>query len=283
MKKIILISFLLILKLSIWSQTTADSYINFSSDYKIRTMDSTYTDTLQLDYNGSALHALSFKIRTTMFSPSQKNAIVLTSVERGNDIPEDIWDFNYEIKSSEDKPYIIVLIYGDNTVNLSPGKYNDFVRFQYNVLYDVLLDVGYVDTVKSYIELYDVESSYSNGESAGVKAGGNQLVSITDKITSVEENILPTEYSLMQNYPNPFNPSTTIEVGLKKTSDVEISIFNTLGEEVITLFSGVLSQGNYKFNWDGRDNFGTKMSSGIYLYKMKAGNFVDIKKMLLLK
>lgn len=283
MKKIILISFLLILKLSIWSQTTADSYINFSSDYKIRTMDSTYTDTLQLDYNGSALHALSFKIRTTMFSPGEKNAIVLTSVERGNDIPEDMWDFNFEIKSSEDKPYIIVLIYGDNTVNLSLGKYNDFVRFQYNVLYDVLLDVGYVDTVKSYIELYDVESSYSNGESAGVKAGGKQLVSITDKITSVEENILPTEYSLMQNYPNPFNPSTTIEVGLKKTSYVEVSIFNTLGEIVITLFSGLLNQGNYKFNWDGIDNFGAKMSSGIYLYKMKAGNFVDIKKMLLLK
>lgn len=283
MRKFILISFLLILKLCLWSQTTTDSYINFSSDYKIRTMDSTYTDTLQLDYNGDALHALSFKIRTYMFNPTAKNVLLLTGVERGDDIPEEMWDFNYEIKSSENNPYIIVLIYGDNAVNLSPGKYNDFVRFHYNVLYDVLLDVGYIDTVKSYIEVYDVESSYSNGESAGVKAGKKQLVNIIDEPTSVEENKLPTDYSLMQNYPNPFNPSTTIEVGLKKSSNVELRIFNMLGEEVKILYSGFLDQGNHKFTWNGKDNFGAEMSSGIYMYKMEAGRFIDSKKMILLK
>lgn len=94
---------------------------------------------------------------------------------------------------------------------------------------------------------------------------------------------LPTEYSLSQNYPNPFNPSTTVQFTVPKTSDVAIKVFDMLGQEVRTLFAGEVERGTYTVNWDGSNNNGAKMSSGSYVYRMTAGDFVQSKKMILMK
>lgn len=94
---------------------------------------------------------------------------------------------------------------------------------------------------------------------------------------------LPVEYSLSQNYPNPFNPSTTIEFSLKQRGDVNIKIYNMLGQEVRTFFVNQLESGNHKVVWDGTNNQGMLMSSGTYIYKMISGEFVQSKKMLLIK
>ncbi|KUG25514.1 hypothetical protein ASZ90_004663 [hydrocarbon metagenome] len=134
----------------------------------------------------------------------------------------------------------------------------------------------------TYINLYEVESSHINGDPAEVTAGENQLIEIVNQITSVEP-FLPYEYSLEQNYPNPFNPSTTIEFSLKHAGEIEIKIYNLLGQEVKTLFSGHLGSGFYSVKWDGRNNESTPLSSGAYIYKLTTDNFVQSKKMLLLK
>jgi hypothetical protein len=94
---------------------------------------------------------------------------------------------------------------------------------------------------------------------------------------------IPLEYALFQNYPNPFNPTTTVEFQVPKTADVAIKIYNTLGQEVRTLFSGQLDGGKYSAQWDGLNNSGVQMSSGTYIYRMTSGEFVQSKKMILLK
>jgi hypothetical protein len=103
----------------------------------------------------------------------------------------------------------------------------------------------------------------------------------TDAKETIE--LLPTAYSLDQNYPNPFNPSTIISYTLPKASNVNIKIFDALGKEVRSLINEDKSAGKYNIMWDSRNNYGQRVSSGIYFYKINAGDFVQTKKMVLVK
>ncbi len=89
---------------------------------------------------------------------------------------------------------------------------------------------------------------------------------------------LPNEISLYQNYPNPFNPATTIEYDLPKTAEVTLEVFDILGQKVDLLVNSKQEAGHYDVIWDGKD-----YSSGIYFYRIKAGDFTETKKMLLLR
>jgi flagellar hook assembly protein FlgD len=99
----------------------------------------------------------------------------------------------------------------------------------------------------------------------------------------VSNDAVPDEYTLLQNYPNPFNPNTFIRYEIPKDGFVTVKIFNMLGQEVTTLFSGITKAGRYTLNWDGTDGNGKQASSGSYIYRMSAGEFIKSKKMILIK
>jgi len=90
-------------------------------------------------------------------------------------------------------------------------------------------------------------------------------------------------YALAQNYPNPFNPITQIVFSLPKNDHVELSIYNILGQKIVTLVNGKMSAGTYQIAWDARDAHGLSVPSGIYLYQLKAGDFKATRRMLLLR
>ncbi len=94
---------------------------------------------------------------------------------------------------------------------------------------------------------------------------------------------LPVRFKLAQNYPNPFNPSTVISYSLPTKSEVTVSIYNVLGQQVRLLYCGVKPAGNHLVEWDGSDETGKSVATGVYLYRLQSGNHVEIKKMLLLK
>jgi len=99
-------------------------------------------------------------------------------------------------------------------------------------------------------------------------------------VTAVHEQTsdVPVNYSLAQNYPNPFNPTTVISYQVAKASQVSLKIYNVLGQAVANLVNGYQQAGNYKVSFDG-----SKLSSGVYFYEMRAGSFSQIKKMVLMK
>ena len=88
---------------------------------------------------------------------------------------------------------------------------------------------------------------------------------------------------LHSNTPNPFNPATRIQYDLPKTSSVTVEIFNVLGKHVRTLFNGRQPAGRYSIVWDGRDENGAVVASGVFIYQLRAGSFMQSRKMLFLQ
>ncbi len=148
--------------------------------------------------------------------------------------------------------------------------------------------------------LYDIDESESSGDFQGhaytpsgyaayagpgpgwqyVDVKGVSFIEYMDGETAVAENPAPVvaNYSLLQNYPNPFNPTTTIEYSLNGTQNVSLNVYDILGKQVASLVNGVQSAGEYRYQFDGAN-----LTGGVYLYKLQAGDFSEIRRMVLLK
>ena len=99
-------------------------------------------------------------------------------------------------------------------------------------------------------------------------------------LTGVDEHPqpIPREFSLEQNFPNPFNPSTVISFKLPVSSFVLLKVYDLLGEEIATLANGLKQPGTYKVTWNA-----VGLASGVYLYRLEAGSFIETKKLLLVR
>jgi len=108
--------------------------------------------------------------------------------------------------------------------------------------------------------------------------------SICIPLAGIDGSTVPENFYLNNNYPNPFNPTTSITFGLSTSADVRINIYNILGQRIFEFSKGRLEAGSYNFIWNGENQIGEKVTSGIYFYEMEAGNeYREIKKMTLLK
>jgi pectate lyase len=128
-------------------------------------------------------------------------------------------------------------------------------------------------------EVFIPPYSYTLDPVENVKAEVLQYAGNKGNITGIEElKSVPSDFVLYQNCPNPFNPTTTIEFVLPKAKFVKLRIYNILGEEVATLVSERLNAGKYEYGWDAG-----RLASGVYLYRMVAGDYVQVRKMILMK
>ncbi len=115
----------------------------------------------------------------------------------------------------------------------------------------------------------------------------NQTVAIheLDLVTDIppQQDLLPGSFTLGPAYPNPFNPSCVIEYALPERCHTKIGVYNILGQKVAILVDETKPAGSYSVEWNGADQSGQPVATGIYFYKMEAGDYVGSKKMLLLK
>jgi hypothetical protein len=137
-----------------------------------------------------------------------------------------------------------------------------------------LLGVSHTANILSAVHFPDADTGYIVGY------GGTIIRVGTDIETSIPEESITqhNRFQLFQNYPNPFNPITEISFSLPMLSNVKLEIFNIKGQKVTTLVNQHLSPGHYKYKWDG-----SEVASGVYFYRLQAGDFSQVKKMLLIK
>jgi len=134
-----------------------------------------------------------------------------------------------------------------------PKLVDDYFRKKPGFLVAILDDFQILDT--------DAVSAITNESNATIK--------------------LPEKFSLHHNYPNPFNPETIISYDLPRSVNVSLIIYNTLGQEIITLVKEYQAAGRKIVKWNGKNRFGKIVPSGIYFYKLYADNFNSVKKMIL--
>jgi len=130
--------------------------------------------------------------------------------------------------------------------------------------------IGILDDVRIYSNAISDEEVYNIYEGIEVHVNDNPGAN-------------PQEFVLNQNYPNPFNPTTTISYQLAKNSDVLLTIYNQTGQKIRTLVQEKQGSGFQSINWDGRDDAGQQLSSGIYLYRLQVDNKVQTRKLMLVK
>ena len=141
-------------------------------------------------------------------------------------------------------------------------------------------NVALTDSLVSDLLAGDIYINIHTADNPGGELRGQVLLGIGSPIIGVEDEqrLIPQSFVLKQNYPNPFNPVTTIEYFLPRSSEVLLTVYNLRGEEVARLLKGTMPTGNHRVIWDA-----SNVSSSIYFYRLQAGDFVQTRKMVLLK
>lgn len=141
--------------------------------------------------------------------------------------------------------------------------------------------LGSTTTDANGIFAYDITDPLVEAVSitASTSSMGTSSFAYFQIVTEVEnEEKIPTEFSLYQNYPNPFNPSTTIKYSIPSSEFVTLKVFDVLGNEVAVLVDEFRPAGRYEATFDAGN-----LASGIYLYKLQAGDYIQTKKMILIR
>ncbi len=165
-------------------------------------------------------------------------------------------------------------LYIDTTGNFASPK---IIPAIIDTTYPVALVAGKTYYWKVVARNYAGDSLWSKEQDWGF------LISQNATSVKASHQNYPQPFSMYQNYPNPFNTETTIKFQLAEPSHVVIKIFNAQGQEIRALVSEDKDSGSHTVRWDGRDNSGNRVVSGIYLYQIKAGDFVAIKRLVVLK
>jgi hypothetical protein len=118
------------------------------------------------------------------------------------------------------------------------------------------------------------------------RLGESELTEVSlaaDVLTAPNSSPMPTSYTMEQNYPNPFNPETTIRYGIPEAGTIRLTVYNIEGRVIKHLDSGYKEAGYHKVNWDGENEYGKSVSSGVYIYRIEAGEFSNVRKMIFIK
>ena len=231
--------------------------------------------TLVLDNSGALESDNSAKVhvKSTYSSGSWKNQFRQTEME-GSLVKGNSYHVQFQIKANKAVSGIYAVVQQNH------GSFSDVYSKEISLLADSMVTV--VDTFVCAETDSMVTWAFNLG-TASVKDvdiwfDAVHLIDVGELVGVEEETTLPKVYALQQNYPNPFNPTTVINFALPKASDVHLSVYNILGQKVTELVNSKMVAGNHSVNFNA-----THLASGVYIYRIKAGNFVSVKKMLLLK
>ncbi|MBK8983583.1 MAG: T9SS type A sorting domain-containing protein [Ignavibacteria bacterium] len=215
------------------------------------------------------------------FNPEFSNGGTLTLIKLDSELPEGLQPYNLSVNGSQLQ--LPGGFFTSNYPNISssfPGTLIVKVRLQTSAAsFTGSLDLNWRNGPEN---LYTRIRAYINNWNTEIT---NPLNHFIDFPTGTQSNMsnIPGKYSLYQNYPNPFNPVTKIKFDLPsdiriQLSEVKLVVYNNQGKEIVTLFNGKQDPGSYAVDFNGEG-----LPSGVYFYKLEAGEYVETKRMMLLK
>ena len=267
---------------------------SLSSEIKTLVNNDTLTITPDTNWNGTS------EIQVTMTDiGDQETSSFAVSVQEINDLPQSFeWVYPTTLDTvqiSENNSFDWVTIKWTKSTdidgnevkywfNLDDTYYVSLSDTTYDLSHSVLLANWYYDELSAR-EFTVTVSAIDSGEPVFVPInGGPQKLFVNRyQFLSTNDDLVPKNFKLYQNSPNPFNPNTHIRFDLPKNESISLMIYNIAGKEVAQINRNNLSAGSHVINWKGQNQYGDPLPSGLYIYRLVAGNKISTKKMLLLK
>ncbi len=256
-----------------FSTLSDDQYhsVKIIFDQTLQTNCSVYRQDLNYKYNGiGTFYGAAYDISDSL-NPRRLN---ISFIEDNNNKPADmIW--NPDTSSRGGDEYFFIM--NSNYDSLNAGGYGDSNPAIFaDIMWSGWTKVDFGHTfLESPAELYLRMDK---------KVGPYDVFQIGPPITGIiSQNTKPMTFKLFQNYPNPFNPETNLRFTLAHPARVKLEIYNVLGQKVKTLVDETLLAGEHKVKWDGRNDTGHFLGTGVYFFRISAGDYIKTRKMLLLK
>lgn len=198
----------------------------------------------------------------TLFLQEGTNEVNLSVLNKWN---TDLTDISFELDELKLPIWLNVYVI-DKSINVKRGvQYPENIKLTFEV---------HNAPTEAFIEIpYTLKDNKGNI--------WNFFVNV--KIAQIKESNSDAINALYENFPNPFNPITTVSFSIKEEGHIKLVIYNSLGQEVRTLFDTHFKSGIHSVQWDARNNLGQNVSSGLYLYRLSAGSFVQTRRMLLIE
>ncbi|NOY58784.1 MAG: T9SS type A sorting domain-containing protein [Calditrichaeota bacterium] len=193
--------------------------------------------------------------------------------------PDTVWtvgrakDFDVAYNPEDYDGYLTLILISAQTIPADTGK---IMQISYSISPDAplnsVVDLLFLKIIVTDSLHHPLEVEYHNGKFKVYPTSAVESIGHVD-----------FQYQLKQNYPNPFNPTTQIDFSMKKDGYTKLEIFNLLGQHVRTLLSASLKAGSHSMQWDGLDENGKQATAGVYLYRLQSGDFVETKRLTLLR
>jgi len=212
----------------------------------------------------------------TLLQPDDNITLIVTSASLGDDFPF-IWS-SVNDPDNDAVMYSLMAMHDNgmayDTVSSQAGWFPSVEEIAGDQIADSVGVMTYVWNVHAH-DPWDSTAS-SNGPRS-------LTVDVTAITTSLDGMGIPDVFALHNNYPNPFNPVTNITYDIPEVAEVRLDIYNVAGQKVRTLTQGLHEPGRYRIQWNATNDFGQQLSSGMYIYRIVAGDFVSVKKLILMK
>lgn len=267
---------------------------SLSGEIKTSVKNDTLIITPDTNWNGTS------EIQVTMKDiADEKTSSFTVSVQEINDLPQSFeWVYPTTLDTvqiSENNSFDWVTIKWTKSTdidgnevkywfNLDDTYYVSLSDTTYNLSHSVLLANWYYDELSAREFTVTVSAIDSAQNSSVPINGGPQKLFVNRyQFLSTNDDLIPKNFKLYQNSPNPFNPNTHIRFDLPNNESIRLTIYNIAGKQVAQINKDNLSAGQHEINWKGQDQYGDPLPSGLYIYRLVAGNKTSTRKMLLLK
>jgi len=215
------------------------------------------------------------------FALSEQDSVYITMANFDSDSIVFTWDESADVEDDELSYHFTAELVINNqlTTEYDTTLTANAMKIDYKSVFDEIY------AAQSMLAAIEWDVSVSDGVEEVMAENGPLTVGVnaSDAVLSIDEELLPDKFALHQNYPNPFNPVTTLRYDLPENSLVNIIIYDLLGRQVKTLVNQTQEAGYKSVLWNATNNYGKPVSAGVYLYQIQAGEFVQTKKMVLLK
>ena len=207
-----------------------------------------------------------------LIGPDNESELVITTASQMDSI-EFIWDISNDIDGDS-------IYYFFTTSSALSFMSSDSV-FRTSIKIPISDIIEAVDSTGEIFGTWDIKAS--DAQSYSNSSNGPWILRLFVTLGVQQNNVIPEKFALHANYPNPFNPLTVIKYDLPENSFVSITIFDVLGRQIRKLISKEQNAGYKSIIWDSTNNIGQPVSAGLYFYQIRAGEFVQTRKMVLLK